>query len=49
MNEVAVQATASDACVSKLSATTKGYIDDPFVCHFVKKPVKRQPLINRGE
>lgn len=25
-----------------------GYLDDPFVKHFVKRPSRRPPLINRG-
>lgn len=36
---------------SKLSTVLKGYVDDPFVKHFVvpkKKPPARTPLINRG-
>jgi len=30
------------------SAVNLGYMKDPFVHHFVRKPTKRPPLINRG-
>ncbi|KAF9355388.1 hypothetical protein BGX26_006636 [Mortierella sp. AD094] len=30
------------------SAVDLGYLDDPFVRHFVKRPSRRPPLINRG-
>mmetsp|Transcript_7120 Transcript_7120/g.12499 ORF Transcript_7120/g.12499 Transcript_7120/m.12499 type:complete len:324 (+) Transcript_7120:301-1272(+) len=43
-----VQATSDDAAVSKLSAITKGYLDDPFLRLFVGKEARRSPLINRG-
>ncbi|KAJ7514172.1 hypothetical protein O6H91_23G031400 [Diphasiastrum complanatum] len=44
----AVQATNDDASASKLSCVKKGYILDDFVHFFVKRPIKRAPLINRG-
>ena len=46
--EEAVQQTAEDAIQSKLECARKGYINDPFVQYFVRKPVRRAPLINRG-
>lgn len=45
---VAVQATNDDATASKLSCVTKGYIHDDFVHMFVRRSIKRAPLINRG-
>ncbi|KAG0593942.1 hypothetical protein M758_UG033700 [Ceratodon purpureus] len=45
---VAVQATNDDATASKLSCVTKGYIYDDFVHLFVRRSVKRAPIINRG-
>lgn len=44
----AVQATNDDATASKLSCVTKGYISDDFVHLFVRRSVKRAPIINRG-
>eukprot|EP00919_Chromeraceae_sp_WS-2016_P048189 GHVR01114170.1.p1 GENE.GHVR01114170.1~~GHVR01114170.1.p1 ORF type:complete len:208 (+),score=39.30 GHVR01114170.1:98-721(+) len=46
--DVTVQATTDDAAISKLSAVTMGYYKDDFIQHFVRKPVRRSPLINRG-
>eukprot|EP01116_Phalansterium_solitarium_P000570 TRINITY_DN1039_c0_g1_i4.p1 TRINITY_DN1039_c0_g1~~TRINITY_DN1039_c0_g1_i4.p1 ORF type:complete len:346 (+),score=83.45 TRINITY_DN1039_c0_g1_i4:295-1332(+) len=43
-----VVATNDDAVVSKLSAVTKGYYKDEFLKYFTRKPVHREPLINRG-
>eukprot|EP00270_Netrium_digitus_P003426 TRINITY_DN13951_c0_g1_i2.p1 TRINITY_DN13951_c0_g1~~TRINITY_DN13951_c0_g1_i2.p1 ORF type:complete len:344 (+),score=69.09 TRINITY_DN13951_c0_g1_i2:36-1034(+) len=43
-----VQATNDDATVSKLSCVKAGYFGDPFVSYFVRRPVKRSPVINRG-
>lgn len=43
-----VQSTANDATVCKLAAANKGYIEDPFLQYFVKIPVKKPPIINRG-
>jgi tRNA wybutosine-synthesizing protein 4 len=47
-DDLAVQATADDALVSKHSAAALGYFEDNFLRHFVKKPSRRAPLINRG-
>ncbi|GAB2232327.1 hypothetical protein Droror1_Dr00011359 [Drosera rotundifolia] len=44
----AVQATNDDASASKLSCVNKGYIRDDYVHLFVRKPVRRSPIINRG-
>ncbi|ORZ03045.1 leucine carboxyl methyltransferase 1 [Syncephalastrum racemosum] len=44
----AIRGTNDDATVSRLSAVTIGYFDDPFVRYFVKRPVRRSPIINRG-
>ena len=44
----AVQLTADDALVSKHSAANLGYVSDPFLGAFVRKPARRSPLINRG-
>lgn len=43
-----VQHTNDDSVVSKRSAVQLRYFDDPFLRHFVKKPTRRSPLINRG-
>eukprot|EP00727_Mastigamoeba_balamuthi_P008215 m51a1_g4014 hypothetical protein (332) ;mRNA; f:562397-563754 len=40
--------TNDDAAESKLSAVSAGYYSDPFVAHFVRKPARKPPLINRG-
>jgi hypothetical protein len=45
---VAVMATASDASLCKLSASSLGYFEDAFVQFFVKSPSRRMPIINRG-
>ncbi|KAF9902734.1 hypothetical protein EC991_004585 [Linnemannia zychae] len=42
-----IKGTDDDAIISKLSAVNLGYLDDPFVKHFVKRPSRRPPLINR--
>jgi len=47
-NVGAVQATNDDASASKLSCAKKGYIKDNYVQFFVRRPVKRSPIINRG-
>ncbi|KAH9530493.1 hypothetical protein CY35_20G005600 [Sphagnum magellanicum] len=47
-SEQAVQATNDDATISKLSCVKKGYISDEFVQFFVRRPIKRSPIINRG-
>ncbi|MQM07653.1 hypothetical protein Taro_040492 [Colocasia esculenta] len=44
----AVQATNDDATASKLSCVTKGYMKDSYVHLFVRRPVRRSPIINRG-
>lgn len=46
--DAAVQATNDDAAASKLSCVRKGYIADKYVQFFVRRPVKRSPIINRG-
>ncbi|CAO3563948.1 unnamed protein product [Mortierella alpina] len=43
-----IKGTDDDAIISKLSAVDLGYLEDPFVKHFVKRPSRRPPLINRG-
>ncbi|KAG0244104.1 S-adenosyl-L-methionine-dependent methyltransferase [Mortierella sp. GBAus27b] len=43
-----IKGTDDDAITSKLSAVDLGYLDDPFVKHFVKRPSRRPPIINRG-
>jgi tRNA wybutosine-synthesizing protein 4 len=50
MAKRAIQQTASDAAISKLSSVNLGYYDDPFIQHFVPKQqvLRRAPLINRG-
>ncbi|PKU81929.1 leucine carboxyl methyltransferase 1 homolog [Dendrobium catenatum] len=45
---VAVQATNDDAAASKLSCVKKGYMKDEYVHFFVRRPVRRSPIINRG-
>ncbi|CAO2825716.1 unnamed protein product [Amaranthus hypochondriacus] len=47
-NTVAVQATNDDASASKLSCVKKGYMKDDYIHFFVRKPVRRSPIINRG-
>ncbi|XP_073118803.1 leucine carboxyl methyltransferase 1 homolog [Henckelia pumila] len=47
-NRAAVQATNDDASASKLSCVKKGYMTDDYVHLFVKRPVRRSPIINRG-
>ncbi|KAH9627485.1 hypothetical protein KSS87_006176 [Heliosperma pusillum] len=47
-NTVAVQATNDDASASKLSCVKKGYMRDDYVHFFVRRPVRRSPIINRG-
>jgi len=45
---MAVQATNDDATASKLSCVKKGYISDNYVHFFVRRSIKRSPIINRG-
>ncbi|KAL4567227.1 hypothetical protein LXL04_022803 [Taraxacum kok-saghyz] len=47
-NRAAVQATNDDASASKLSCVKKNYIKDDYVHLFVRRPVRRSPIINRG-
>ncbi|KAJ2847998.1 carboxy methyl transferase for protein phosphatase 2A [Coemansia brasiliensis] len=47
-NDAVVQGTSNDAAVSRESAARLGYINDPFIRYFVKRPQRRAPLINRG-
>ncbi|KAI8380028.1 leucine carboxyl methyltransferase 2-like protein [Blakeslea trispora] len=47
-NDDIVRGTNDDATVSRMSAVSLNYIQDPFVHLFVKKPVRRSPIINRG-
>lgn len=44
-----VKKTSGDAASSKLSASLLGYFPDEFLKHFVTRPTRMQPLINRGE
>ncbi|ORX49136.1 leucine carboxyl methyltransferase [Hesseltinella vesiculosa] len=44
----AVLQTNDDATVSRQSAVQLGYLQDPFVHFFVKRPTRRMPIINRG-
>eukprot|EP01025_Chloroclados_australasicus_P055735 TRINITY_DN6821_c0_g2_i3.p1 TRINITY_DN6821_c0_g2~~TRINITY_DN6821_c0_g2_i3.p1 ORF type:complete len:351 (-),score=45.71 TRINITY_DN6821_c0_g2_i3:426-1478(-) len=44
----AVQATNDDAQQSKASCVRLGYFQDDFVHFFVKQPVQKAPLLNRG-
>ncbi|CAG9582647.1 conserved hypothetical protein [Leishmania major strain Friedlin] len=46
--DVRVQHTNDDSVVSKRSAVAHEYIRDKFLRHFVKKPSRRSPLVNRG-
>ncbi|CAN6479567.1 unnamed protein product [Victoria cruziana] len=47
-NTAAVQATNDDASASKLSCVKKGYMKDSYIQFFVRRPVRRSPIINRG-
>ncbi|KAK8630382.1 hypothetical protein V6N13_079178 [Hibiscus sabdariffa] len=47
-NRAAVQATNDDASASKLSCVKKGYMKDDYIHLFVRRPVRRSPMINRG-
>ncbi|XP_021755235.1 tRNA wybutosine-synthesizing protein 4-like [Chenopodium quinoa] len=47
-NTAAVQATNDDASASKLSCVKKGYMRDDYIHLFVRRPVRRSPIINRG-
>jgi hypothetical protein len=44
-----IQSTDTDAAVSRLSAVSLGYLDDPFASYFVSgQGTRRLPIINRG-
>src|SRR6476619_3392835 len=43
-----VQNTANDACACKYGASLKGYFADPYLSSFVRAPVIKPPIINRG-
>lgn len=46
--DIMVQHTNDDSVVSKRSAVASLYIEDSYLRHFVRKPSRRSPLINRG-
>ncbi|KAI8370346.1 leucine carboxyl methyltransferase 2-like protein [Radiomyces spectabilis] len=46
--DTAIRATNDDATISRLSAVRLGYFSDPFVHYFVRRPITRSPIINRG-
>ncbi|KAI8812165.1 S-adenosyl-L-methionine-dependent methyltransferase [Cladochytrium replicatum] len=48
MSDHAVRGTNDDAIVSRLSAASHGYFNDQYCKHFVKRPTRRSPIINRG-
>jgi hypothetical protein len=49
-NDIDIQSTDTDAAVSRLSAVSMGYLDDPFASIFVNgPPTRRLPIINRGK
>ena len=43
-----IQQTDVDAKMAKRSAAALGYLDDPFIEHFVKPFERKPPIINRG-
>ncbi|ORE06106.1 leucine carboxyl methyltransferase [Rhizopus microsporus var. microsporus] len=43
-----VRGTNDDATISRQSAAALQYLQDPFVRLFVKRPIRRSPIINRG-
>ncbi|KAL3427501.1 leucine carboxyl methyltransferase [Phlyctema vagabunda] len=48
-HDKAIQATDSDAAVSRFSAVSLGYLDDPFATYFAGlQATRRLPVINRG-
>ncbi|KAL0339338.1 UNVERIFIED_CONTAM: Leucine carboxyl methyltransferase 1 [Sesamum angustifolium] len=50
-NRAAVQATNDDASASKLYLqfnAVEGYMKDDYIHLFVKRPIRRSPIINRG-
>jgi len=47
--DLAIQSTDTDAAVSRLSAVSLGYLEDPFASLFVAgQGTRRMPIINRG-
>jgi len=47
--DIDIQSTDTDAAVSRLSAVSLGYLDDPFTSYFVSGAgTRRLPIINRG-
>lgn len=47
--DAAIQATDTDAAVSRLSAVRLGYLQDEYAALFVSgPPTRRLPIINRG-
>ncbi|KAK0101999.1 carboxy methyl transferase for protein phosphatase 2A [Cadophora gregata] len=47
--DLAIQSTDTDAAVSRLSAVSLGYLEDPFASLFVAgEGTRRMPIINRG-
>ncbi|KAJ1651869.1 carboxy methyl transferase for protein phosphatase 2A [Dispira simplex] len=46
--DATVQETAQDAADSRQSACLQGYFEDPFACQFVRRPIRRSPVVNRG-
>ncbi len=48
-HDLAIQSTDTDAAVSRLSAVSLGYLNDPYASYFVAGPgTRRLPIINRG-
>jgi [phosphatase 2A protein]-leucine-carboxy methyltransferase len=50
-SDAPIRQTDSDATLARLSATQKGYVDDPFIAQFVPRArfqPPRPPLINVG-
>lgn len=48
--DLAIQSTDTDAAVSRLSAVSLGYLEDPFASLFVNgEGTRRMPIINRGK
>lgn len=51
-HDATIQGTDTDAAVSRLSAVSAGYLDDPYALYFVQSldgpPARRLPIINRG-
>ncbi|KAJ3221385.1 hypothetical protein HK099_003559 [Clydaea vesicula] len=44
----AIRSTNDDAAQSRFSASSLGYFKDPYANAFVKRAIKRPPVINRG-